>query len=631
MKRFTWLFLVSVLLCGGILLTCSKQALGSAEKEIPVTVSVDPRVELMSIIFRLAGNPEYAQGRVESYTRDVEEHFGPYKNHPVVKLAAQLRETRGVSFDAPMSMAVHLSDGFELKERIPFDPQPENLDGRWRLEEAREFLEKARQFVKETKFEEFFTAHQPLYDQATGRMEEMLRQEAQLGWFEEFFGARPGATFNVVLGMLNGGSCYGPRIKVGNMEELYCMLGVWKCDSAGTPSFDASMLSTIVHEFCHSYANPVVDAHLDDLEAVGQKLYAAVSGAMRRQAYGSWETMMRESLVRACVVRYLAAVEGKGAAKRQINQEVGRQFLWMEGLSDTLAEYEAKRGEFPTLAVFFPRIAEFFERYMEEAAAAEPVFYLPKGYNPKFEWKLSPDGRRLAFTGWHEPDPEDPQKTEGGLWVYDLQSKEIKQLLSGWFKTPIVWSPDSRLLAASMGQNYTLYLPLILLDVERGELIDLDVQGAGPAFSPDGTRLAFTGGWEDIGRWYNGVPDSGSMFVISVVIPRAKAIRISPEGQRGCLLPCWSPDGTRVAYQVMPVKSESEEDASRMTEARVFIAQADGSGVKEIYKYSAEQSGGTLYSISWTPAGDALRISTSDGEVLAAADGSGVISGIIGK
>ncbi|NIM04401.1 MAG: DUF4932 domain-containing protein, partial [Armatimonadetes bacterium] len=163
----------------------SAQGKSSMSGELPISVTVDPRVELMSIIFRLTDSFEYAQGRVDSYTADVDEHFGPYKEHPVVQLAVRLRETRGVSFDAPMSMAVHLTDGYTLQEKIPFDPHPENLDKRWHLEEAREFLEKARQFVEDTDFQEFIEAHQPLYDRATGRMKEMLSKETHLGWFEE--------------------------------------------------------------------------------------------------------------------------------------------------------------------------------------------------------------------------------------------------------------------------------------------------------------------------------------------------------------------------------------------------------------------------------------------------------------
>src|SRR5262245_16521587 len=70
-------------------------------------VGVDPRVELMSIIFRLAGNSEYNQGVLKSYLDDIDAHFGPHKDHAAIKFATKLRQTRGVSFDAVMGMAIH--------------------------------------------------------------------------------------------------------------------------------------------------------------------------------------------------------------------------------------------------------------------------------------------------------------------------------------------------------------------------------------------------------------------------------------------------------------------------------------------------------------------------------------------
>ena len=72
-------------------------------------VKVDPRVELMSIIFRLAGYPDYNQGRVDAYVQDVEEHFKDFREHPVVQAARKLRKTRGVSYDAAISLALHIS------------------------------------------------------------------------------------------------------------------------------------------------------------------------------------------------------------------------------------------------------------------------------------------------------------------------------------------------------------------------------------------------------------------------------------------------------------------------------------------------------------------------------------------
>ena len=331
-----------------------------------VRVLVDPRVELISIIFRLAGNPEYCQGRVAGYSSDVDEHFGPFRDHPVVQLARQLRRTRGVSYDACMSMAVHMSDTIDLKEKVPFDPQPTNLDGRWRVAEAREFLQKARQFVEDTSFDEFVKEHQSLYRLTESRMKEVLDKHAHLEWFDQFFGRRPQASFTVILALVNGGQCYGPRCRDedGN-EELFCVLGVWQTDDEGSPTFDRSMLGTVIHEFCHSYANPIVDAHEAELHDAGQKIFPHVASAMKRQAYGNWKTMMYESLVRACVVRYKRQHDGALAAWAEVQKQKQRQFLWMKELSDLLSEYEAARDDYPTLEKFAPRIVSFFDEYAE--------------------------------------------------------------------------------------------------------------------------------------------------------------------------------------------------------------------------------------------------------------------------
>ena len=51
--------------------------------------------------------------------------------------------------------------------------------------------------------------------------------------------------------------------------EFYCVFGVWKTDDQGLPAFDRSVLATVVHEFCHSYANPVVDGRFAELAKAG--------------------------------------------------------------------------------------------------------------------------------------------------------------------------------------------------------------------------------------------------------------------------------------------------------------------------------------------------------------------------
>jgi hypothetical protein len=132
------------------------------------------------------------------------------------------------------------------------------------------------------------------------------------------------------------------------------------------------MLPTIVHEFCHSYANPIIDRHQDALAEAGKKLYAPVADRMRSQAYANPQTMLRESLVRVSVVRYVNQSDGPAAATSEVRRQIGSGFHWMEKLSGLLAEYEADRDRYPTLESFAPRLVSFFNDYAPNLEAEQP-------------------------------------------------------------------------------------------------------------------------------------------------------------------------------------------------------------------------------------------------------------------
>jgi hypothetical protein len=330
----------------------------------PLVVRVDPRVELISLVFRLAGNPEYTQGRVSSYNDDADKHFDKFRDHEVVKLARQLRSSRGVSYDACMSLAVHLNNAQELSLVTPLNPWPEGLDRRWTAPDISRFLDAARAFVKDSAFPEFLNQHRSLYETTEERMKALMTQEGHLEWFQEFFGERPQATFTITPGLLNGGCCYGSRCrKPGGKESLYCILGVWKTDGKGLPLFTSDMLGTIVHEFGHSFANPMIDRHEAELRSAGETLFRPVASKMRSQAYSNGQTLLYELMVRACEVRYAVRYNGEAAGRRVIEYQKGRGFLWMEELSNQLAEYEAHRDNYPTFESFAPRLVTFFNEY----------------------------------------------------------------------------------------------------------------------------------------------------------------------------------------------------------------------------------------------------------------------------
>ena len=219
-------------------------------------------------------------------------------------------------------------------------------------------------------FNGFVEQHQSLYATAASRMRALMDQQGHVEWFAPFFGEPPQVGFTVVLGLLNGGAGYGPssRDEAGH-EERYCILGVWDTDQQGLPVFKQELVPYVVHEFCHSYANPLIFRHRSALASAGKKLYRVVADQMRAQQYGEATTMLCESLVRASVVRYLGKYGGPEAAEREIREQEQLGFVWMQELSDLLGQNEAERDRYPALESFTPRLVAFFNGYARDVDA----------------------------------------------------------------------------------------------------------------------------------------------------------------------------------------------------------------------------------------------------------------------
>jgi protein-S-isoprenylcysteine O-methyltransferase Ste14 len=151
------------------------------------------------------------------------------------------------------------------------------------------------------------------------------------------------------------------------------------------PKFTRNSLPTVIHEFCHSYANPFIDRHQAELKDAGESLYAHVAGRVRSMAYVNAQTMLYESLVRVCVIRYRRQYEGKAADWHAIQAEKQNGFRWMQEMSDLMGEYEAHREQYPTLDDFSPRLVALF---------AETAKNYPKNY-PTMDWRMSLSGQSI--------------------------------------------------------------------------------------------------------------------------------------------------------------------------------------------------------------------------------------------
>jgi hypothetical protein len=329
-----------------------------------VPVRVDERVELLSVVFRLLEAHEYSMtpGTVP-YAKEVDAHFGPFKDHEAVRLARELRGERGIGYDAVASFAVHLRGAPRMEPKIPFDDKASDLESRWSPESATRFLAALQRFADDTKAFEFFDKHRDLYAKSAERLAREIAKRPYRAWLDKFFAAKPGAKFCAIVGMLNGGSNYGQKLAYPDgSEEILPIIGAEKFDASGLPVFGGDDAGLVAHEFCHAYCNPLVDRFADKLLPSAERIFQRRAALLKEQAYGSARTMLYESLVRACTHRFLSAHGTPEQAAAELREEVRRGFFWTPELSALLLEYEGSRQKYATLADFMPRVIDFFEK-----------------------------------------------------------------------------------------------------------------------------------------------------------------------------------------------------------------------------------------------------------------------------
>jgi TolB protein len=250
------------------------------------------------------------------------------------------------------------------------------------------------------------------------------------------------------------------------------------------------------------------------------------------------------------------------------------------------------------------------------------------------EW--GPSGRRLAFTHYPQNDYE-LQFGARQIWVYDMDTGSVRYVCSGILPR---WAPSGAAMTfVRAGQVYTIDL------ATGGEALLTPYSSSSfyPDWAPDGSRIAFdtdymdprgahaiwimrqdgsfptdisahgTGEWR-MPRWS---PDGGTLLhvrwlpdgtasaeVFLMDTTGGNPVRLTSDADPD-YFPCWSPDGTRIAWS-----KEGTADPSR---AGIWTMRIDGTEKRQVVE------GGT--NPSWSPDGAMIAFS----RVEQATDGSGAM------
>ena len=205
---------------------------------------VDKRVELISVIFRLAGHDELNVSKF-AYQKELDTTFASYKNHPAVTYAA--------------SKLSHIGPGYVLAFALHIKPDMSGLisdlsglvgvfGDKWTSQTITEFFPLVLDFYKDTKFNDFYKSKESFYLSESKLFAEDKRvinldKKWFLPWAERFDVA---TKYDFVV---------SPSISVANHAVRVADVNYAVMSS----NIDASLLPSgfLVHEYVHSFGDGI--------------------------------------------------------------------------------------------------------------------------------------------------------------------------------------------------------------------------------------------------------------------------------------------------------------------------------------------------------------------------------------
>jgi hypothetical protein len=324
--------------------------------------TVDKRVELLSIVFRLAERPEYVSNEFKLYSDRIDQYFEEYKNHELIQFTKSIINENEIAYDGAMWMATHLDDNLRLltdvKELWQQDP-------RWTKENVELFIPLLQKFHKDTKFDYFFKDNTDIYDEAVKHFTP-IGEQIDLNWCSSFFGKESAETYSIKIGLGIWGNCYGTNIDYTNGKRtINTIMGVWMVDETSLPVFSKMPnFPILVHGFCHPFVDNLTAMNYELFRESGEKIFSISNN----ESYTSWEVVLDEALLNASVTMYM---KDHNFEQSEIEYWIGLiktgfGCFWIEDLVNELEKYEKQREQYPTFESYMSKLAEAYNNWVEK-------------------------------------------------------------------------------------------------------------------------------------------------------------------------------------------------------------------------------------------------------------------------
>ena len=318
-------------------------------------------VELMGLIWRLAGAYGYTQCDVATVAESATTYFASMKEHKAVKLAQQYW-FKGLNNDAVAGYANQIvinELGIIGFEKDYLEGSNDSFDGRWSDKEKNDMLNALNDFYEVSNFHDWFVSTQTEQQQAISSFKSVCNFDYT--WLDRYYGKNDKISSRIILSFFQGNSNYGISLKRKDGTFLLTPVYGSLIQQGGRVKFYGD-INLVVHEFSHPYCNPLIDANWASIENKANEVYDKVASLISG-IYGNANSMMYETLVRASTIRYLMSHNQEYLANQTIQDEVLGGFIMVRSLVEALEKREQAASKYATLADFMPEIVETINKF----------------------------------------------------------------------------------------------------------------------------------------------------------------------------------------------------------------------------------------------------------------------------
>lgn len=339
-------------LAATLLLVCSGVARAAPEPR----VHLDVRLEALGVIQLLADvpAPKGFQAPDTEYVRRARKNFARFREHQAVKLTERLPQ----AFDYLARTDLLIRRG-PLPSMAPDLFVPDFMfkqaGGAGRVEE---WVSALAAFTRDADVASFVRGNETALDPGLSEFREDVARRRYMAKMEKLAGVEfegeyrvvpspyhlPGAQVNAVVRLEDGG---------------YIIVSV-----VGAEVLADGRLDFHIEDFVATAGHEIAHGLLDAASELSREHIGRSGAAYRKlswDCYGDWMQCVKETVVRAQMLRLISSELGEDAVRRELNQNDGRErWPYLEPMAEKFKEYEKDRESWPDLFAFYPRLLEVF-------------------------------------------------------------------------------------------------------------------------------------------------------------------------------------------------------------------------------------------------------------------------------